>query len=51
MWLVVTLGAKGKYQGKTVIVTDWHCRYNPVTREIQPEKNNPGKIEIGVNPQ
>jgi hypothetical protein len=48
MWLEVSLGANGKYQGKITRVTDWHCRYNPVSHAIQPLKDNPGKIEIGA---
>jgi hypothetical protein len=51
MWLVVSLDAKGSYQGKQTRITNWHCRYNPVTHEVQPAKVNPGKIEVGVKPQ
>jgi hypothetical protein len=47
-WLIVTLSGKGKYQGKITQVTNWHCRYNPVTHAIQPVKDNPGKIVIGA---
>jgi len=48
MWLRVALGAKGKYQGKVVEVTDWQCRYNPVSHDIRPVKDNPGKVEIAA---
>ena len=48
MWLEVVLSGKGKYQGKLTRVTNWHCRYNPVSHAIEPVKNNPGKIEVGV---
>jgi hypothetical protein len=42
---------KGKYHGQPVWITDWHCRYNPVSHAIEPVKENPGKIEIGGKPE
>jgi hypothetical protein len=50
MWLIVSLDAKGSFQGKVTRITNWRCRYNPVSHEIQPVKVNPGKIEIDVKP-
>jgi len=49
-WLVVSLDAKGSYQGKQTRITNWRCRYNPVSHMIEPVKKNPGKIEVGVKP-
>jgi hypothetical protein len=51
MWLIVSLDAKGKYHGQPVQITNWHCRYNPVSHAIEPVKENPGKIEIGGKPE
>jgi hypothetical protein len=50
-WLIVSLDGKGSFQGKQTRITNWRCRYNPVSREIQPVKDNPGRIETGVPPQ
>jgi hypothetical protein len=47
-WLTVALDAKGSYQGKRAQITNWRCRYNPVSHEVQAIKGNPGKIEIGL---
>jgi len=46
MWLIVSLGGKGSFHGTHVQITDWRCRYNPVSHEVAPMKENPGKIEI-----
>jgi hypothetical protein len=47
-WLLVSLDAKGSYQGKQTRITNWRCRYNPVSHQIEPVDRNPGKIEVGV---
>jgi len=45
-WLTVSLGAKGKANGKIVTVANWRCRYNPDSHELKPLKSNPGKVEV-----
>jgi len=48
-WLTVSLGAKGKANGKIVTVADWRSRYNPLSHELKTLKSNPGKVEVSGN--
>ena len=46
-WLTVALDAKGSLgNGEHVHITNWRCRYNPVSHALEPVKSNPGKIEV-----
>ena len=46
-WLTVALDGKGSLgNGKSVRVTKWRCRYNPVSHALENVENNPGKIEV-----
>jgi uncharacterized protein YecT (DUF1311 family) len=46
-WLTVALGARGSLgNGKRVQITNWRCRYNPVSHALEKVKSNPGKIEV-----
>jgi hypothetical protein len=54
-WLTVALdGKKSLGNGQHVQITNWRCRYNPVSHAVEEVKSNPGKIEVsgkGEKPQ
>jgi len=46
-WLTVALDGKGGLRtGEHVRITNWRCRYNPVSRSLEKVESNPGKIEV-----
>jgi len=46
-WLTVALDAKGSLgTGEHVKITNWRCRYNPVSHALEKVKSNPGVIEV-----
>jgi uncharacterized protein YecT (DUF1311 family) len=46
-WLTVALDGKGGLgNGEHVQITNWRCRYNPVSHGLEKAKSNPGKIEV-----
>ena len=50
-WLTVALDAKGSLgNGEHVQITNWRCRYNPVSHALEEVKSNPGKIEVSGKP-
>src|SRR5215469_11638742 len=46
-WLTIALDAKGSLgNGEHVQITNWRCRYNPVSHAVEKVESNPGKIEV-----
>ena len=46
-WLTVALDARGGLgNGGHVQITNWRCRYNPVSHALEKVTSNPGKIEV-----
>jgi len=45
------LDAKGSLgNGEHVQITNWRCRYNPVSHALEEVKSNPGQIEVSRKP-